>query len=308
MGAGFIIASLGLLLGADAPGLEHPFKADYAFSLSTNFGVIPFNDVSLTWDSVHKELFAIGDGVVRVFNMAGMEIFTFGDDPEVGAISAVAPLEGGDLIVISYRNGERQLVRCTFRGEFIEQLKVRGVPPDFDGAIRGVMRYRDGRLYMADLGGMRIAVLDTTGQFITGFDVAELLEAKDKREALGLRGFNVDKDGNILFTIQPMFQAYVLTLAGKLSAFGVKGGAPGKFNVVAGIARDDAGYIYVSDILKSAVLVFDPNFVWLKEFGYRTRAASGLSAPDDMVAGGGLLFVVNHARRGVSVFRVGPGG
>jgi len=283
-----------------------PFKAEYVYSLSTSFGVIPFNDVSLSWDPVHKELFAIGEGLVRVFNESGMEIFSFGDDPEVGPISAVAPLEGGDLIVIAYRNGDRALVRCTFRGEFIEQLTIRDVPPEFEGAARGgAMRYRDGRIYLADLGAMRIVVLDVTGRFITGFDVAEKLEVGSKRETLGLRGFNVDKAGNMLFTIQPMFQAYVMGLDGGITPFGIKGSAPGKFNVVAGIARDDDGLIYVSDILKSAVIVFDQNFIFLREFGYRTRAASGLSAPDEVAAGDGKLFVVNHARRGVSVFKVG---
>lgn len=287
-----------------APPAEPVFKATYAYSLSTNFGVIPFSDVVLAYDPLHHELFAVSEGQVHVFNESGMEVYAFGDDPEVGGISAVAPMESGDLLAAAYRNGDRALVRLNFRGEFIEQLQLRDVPPEYEAAVHGALRYRDGRIYLADTAGMRIAVLDATGQFMTGFDVAEKLDMGEKREALGIRGFNVDRQGNMLFTIQPLFSAFVLSLDGQLKGFGVKGSAPGKFNVVSGIARGDDGTFYVADILKSAVLAFSENFVFLKEFGYRTRSAGGLSAPDDLAAGDGKLFIVNHARRGVSVFQV----
>jgi DNA-binding beta-propeller fold protein YncE len=170
------------------------------------------------------------------------------------------------------------------------------------------MRYADGKVYLVDHAQMRVLVLDTAGRYLTSYDIAEKLGEAANRAQLGLRGFSVDREGNLLFTIQPLFQAYVMTPGGEVRAFGQRGSAPGKFNVVGGIARDDAGNFYVADMLKSAILVFSPEFRFVKEFGYRGRSPANLAAPYDIVVAGDMLFVSNRARRGVSVFRVGAKG
>ena len=109
----------------------------------------------------------------------------------------------------------------------------------------------------------------------------------------------------------------MLSPDGTLQGFGVRGSAPGKFNVISGIARDERGYYYVSDILKSAVLVFDKNFRWLKEFGYRAATPGSLVAPVDVAAGDGKVFVSQFADAGRERLRgqgsrrsliAGPGG
>jgi len=99
----------------------------------------------------------------------------------------------------------------------------------------------------------------------------------------------------------------VLSPDGTLRSFGIKGSAPGKFNVISGIAVDEKGYYYVTDILKSAVLVFDKDFRWLKEFGYRGNRPGSLASPVDVAAGGGKIYVSQYARRGVSVFKITVG-
>lgn len=287
---------------AAAPG---PLQATYLYSLSTNFGTLPFSGVRLSYDPDHGELYVTGDGPVRVFNDSGMEIYTFGDDPELGYVYNIASTESGELVALSTHGGKLSLVRCTFRGEFLGVIEPRGVPEPYTKLIYGVMRYAAGKIYLADLGGMQVLVLDATGGYVAAFDVAEKIGEAAHRADLGLRGFNVDREGNILFTIQPLFRAFSLSLEGELRQFGQKGGAPGKFNVVGGITRDAAGNYYVADILKSAILVFSPELVFLKEFGYRGRKPSNLAAPEEIVSSGDKLFVSQMARRGVSVFRVG---
>jgi hypothetical protein len=101
-----------------------------------------------------------------------------------------------------------------------------------------------------------------------------------------------------------MFKACVISADGTLRSFGIKGSAPGKFNVVSSLAVDDKGFYYVTDILKSAVLVFDKDFRWLKEFGYRGNRPGSLFSPVDIAAGGGRIFVSQYARKGVSVFKI----
>lgn len=294
-----------LIASATPQGDVQQFEVAFQYKLSTNFGALPLTGALLSWDPEHRELYVTGDGTVRVFNDAGMEVYTFAQDPEVGGISRVAALEGGDLLVQAYREGRLALLRLTYRGELIGEVTPRGVPQAFEDAVaRGTMRYRDGKIYLADLGAMRVVVLNLSGECLAAWDLAEKIEEPTKRADLGVRGFSVDGQGNILFTVQPLFRAFVLSPEGELRSFGVKGSAPGKFNVVGGIARDEAGNFYVADILKSAVLVFDGDLRFLREFGYRGGGDRNLVAPEELVVGAGKLYVSQIARRGVSVFRV----
>ena len=302
-------APIMLLLAVAARGPENragpEFEAVYQYSLSTNFGPLPFSGVGLAYDPQHKELYVTGDGPVRIFNDSGMEVYSFADAGEMGAVRSVAALDDGSLLVFGSRDGRSALLRCSFRGEIQAEIVPRNVPPALANVEWGVLRYAGRKFYLASLPEMRVLVLDDTGEYVASYDIAEKLKEEEKRAQLGIRGFNVDSDGNILFTIQPLFRAYVMSPDGEVRGFGTKGSAPGKFNVVGGIARDAAGNYYVVDILKSAVLVFDPQLEWIKEFGYRGRHPGSLSAPDEIVAAEGKVFVSNRGRRGVSVFKVG---
>lgn len=294
-----------MLLASAVPGGDAQFQAPYLYNLSTNFGALPLMGAFLSWDPEHREMYVTGDGSVRVFNDSGMQVYAFAELPEVGGIARVAALEGGDLLVQAYREGRLALLRLTFRGDLIEEITPRGVPDDYQDAARhGFMRYQGGRIYLADLGAMRLVVLDLTGACVASWDLAEKIGEPAKRADLGVRGFNLDKDGNVLFTVQALFKAFVLAPDGSVRAFGVRGSAPGKFNVMGGIARDEVGNFYVADILKSAVLVFDGDLQFVREFGYRGRAPGNLVAPEDIAVGNGKLYVSQNARRGVSVFRI----
>lgn len=300
------LVPLAALLTAATPASDsaHAVTVSYLHSLSSTSGALPMDAVALSYDREHRELFAVDGPVVRIFNESGMETYSFGDDPELGGIRSLAAFEDGDLLALSYIDGKPALLRCNFRGELLERIEPRGVPADFAKDLPGSLRYANGKIYLASHGAMLVVVLDASGAFVAGYDLAKLIGEESKREDLGFRGFNVDKDGNLLFTIQPLFRAFVVSPEGNVRAFGVKGSAPGKFNVVSGIARDDDGNFYVADILKSAVIVFDKDFRFIREFGYRGRGPQNLAAPEDLAAGGGNLYVAQHARRGVSVFRV----
>ena len=124
-------------------------------------------------------------------------------------------------------------------------------------------------------------------------------------EYVELNGFTVDGQGNMFFTVPVLFSAFRLSPEGELREFGRSGSGPGKFGVVAGIAVDELGYIYVADRLRSVVLVFDPSFGFQTEFGYRGDRPSSLMVPDDLaIDRKGNVYVGQAANRGVSVFRV----
>jgi hypothetical protein len=304
-----ILASAALQLAAlvqagGRPMQDAAFEVTFQYSLSTVTGVIPFAGARLSLDPGSRELLVISDGQVRIFNEGGMEVYAF-DDPEIGAPAAAVSLGDGDLVVLAYSGETPRLVRCNFRGEPVSEIKLTGIPAGFAADFRpGSLVAQGGRLYLADKGSMKVLVAGLDGGHLASWDLARLLEVGDKRRDVGIRGFNVDRDGNILFTVQSFFRAYVLSPAGALRSFGERGSAPGKFNVVGGIARDEDGNLYVADILKSAVLVFDRDFRWIKEFGHRGRGPGNLAAPEDVVAGNGKVWVAQNARRGVNVYQV----
>jgi DNA-binding beta-propeller fold protein YncE len=194
---------------------------------------------------------------------------------------------------------------ANFRGEFKRRVVLRELPAEVPRPFRAnAMGWAKGRIYLADLGGMRVVVTDMDGSVVAFHDLAKLCDVEKTRTDNGVKGFRVAPNGDILFTVQPLFRAYVLKPSGELLAFGQRGSAPGKFNVITGIASDERGYYYVADILKSAVLVFDKQFRWVKEFGYRTDKPGAIVAPVDVAAGGGKVYVSQFAKRGVSVFDV----
>jgi hypothetical protein len=286
------------------PASASALTVSFLHKLSTLDGVVPFSGAQMSFDGAAHELLVYSNGRVRIFNASGMEVFSMGDSPLVGHVAAVEPTEGGDLIALSWVEMNPVLLRLNFRGEFLERLQLTDVPPQFQPFRANVMRYRGGRVYLADLGAMRILVTDERGKVEKSFDVAELLGVADRREQVGIKGFNVDPAGNMLFTVQELFRAHVLALDGTLRPFGQKGSAPGKFNVVSGIAADERGFHYVADLLKSAVLVFDRDLRFVKEFGGRGGTAGNLVSPVDVAAGDGKVFVSQYGSRGISVFKV----
>jgi hypothetical protein len=61
----------------------------------------------------------------------------------------------------------------------------------------------------------------------------------------------------------------------------------------------------VADRLKSAVLIFDKNFKFVREFGYRGSKPDNLAGPRDLgLDAEGRLYVSQLASRGVSVFKI----
>jgi DNA-binding beta-propeller fold protein YncE len=102
-----------------------------------------------------------------------------------------------------------------------------------------------------------------------------------------------------------LFAVYRFSPDGKLTWFGRPGSAPGRFGIVAGIACDSRGNLFVADKLKSVVMVFDKDFKFLTEFGYRGSKPGNLIVPDEVAIDKRDRVYVSQARkRGVSVFGI----
>ncbi len=298
------MVSLILMLAFTSTG--NAMSVSYAYNLSDTAGDSGLTSPRLFADQDKGEIFALDeDSTVRVFNKSGMETYRFNDDKSLGVIADLVVDRDGNILLLrsAYEKGawKKSIVRCDFRGEPQSTIPL-NLPDDFHP---NTMVSREGRLYLADKATMQVVVTTEEGAVKRSVNIARLL-GFDKKHSSGMEmsGFSVDREGNILFTIPVQFRAYRLSPEGKVDAFGQPGSRPGGFNIAAGILTDDAGHYFVTDKLKCAVLVFDKDFNFEAQFGYRGYGPGGLVVPMDMAILDNRLYVSQGAQRGVSVFTI----
>ena len=289
---------------AQSPVEVRPY---FLYDLSTFTGKIPLSYARITVDESRNEVYVVdpANHAVRIFNDKGLQTYSFGDDDErFGYMEDVVVLENGDIIVLS----SGRFILCNYRGQIREIFGLQGLPKTLASFQPGRMILRQGKLYLAQDKTLQVVVADLRGQFIEQIDLPALLEMSPKEVAnSGLGGFNVAEDGTILFTIPVKAHAYRLPPGStEVHVFGEGGSAPGRFGVVQGIAPGPDGLIYVADVLKSAVIVWDRNLTFVTEFGGRTGRQGGLWSPVNLASTykGCKLYVAQRAKRGISVFRV----
>ena len=284
-------------------------QTSFLYRLSNFSGPVPSNWATISIDRARGEIYVTDSqsGIIRIYNDRGMEVYRFGDDWNSGSLlMAAAVRNDGNILVLSRRFSATSIIVCNFRGEYLADLALQNFPTDFKGFSPTGMFYRNGRLYLLDNNLLRLAVTDSNGYFMAGYDLGKMLELdKYKRMATQLGGFSVDHAGNIYFTVPVLFTAYKLSPDGNLAGFGKPGSAPGRFNNLGGIVADDEGNIYVADRLKSVVIIFDKDFNFINEFGYRGRRPYNLISPNYLgLDAEGRLYVSQLASLGVSVFKI----
>ncbi len=304
-----LLAAVALLYSPGTADAEA--KASYQYNLSDFSGTVRYGQVGIYADRRHNEVYAVDGEAVRVFNETGMEIFRFGENGELGAILGMAFDETGDIYTLSLVQSAADtpggpscvLIRCNYRGEPEERIAVTGLPPGFSGFVPNAMARRNGRFYLIDMARMKGVVTDKRGAVERGYDFGTMLiEEKDRADA-EFFGFAVDDEGSLYFTAPMLFKVFKVSPDGTTASFGKPGGAPGLFNVISGVAVDSRGNIFVSDKLKSVVMVFDRNFRFLEEFGNRGNKPGNLVGPTDLALdGAGRLYVTQLQNRGISVF------
>jgi hypothetical protein len=233
-----------------------------------------------------------------------MEIYQFGDDLDLGQIVDVALDREGDVLLLTYRDSRSAIVRCNYRGEPKSTIELKNVPAEFSDFSPNRMIYRQGSFYLASLLGMMLVIADRDGNFTKGYDLLPLFELEEKdRGNVEISGFFVDADANVIMTVPVLFRAYILSPDGAVTWFGKPGGAPGRFNIVAGVVRDSKKNYLVVDRLKCAVLVFDRNVNFTKQFGIRGYRPGDLISPNDIaIDNQDRIYVTQMGKRGVSVY------
>jgi hypothetical protein len=289
-----------------------PIKGTFLYNLSSFTGTISFSWPRVLIDRERNETYVVYQNFVRVFNETGMEVYSFGDELDLGAIVDIALDGDGNILLLSHRRSKSfdgidyEVTRCNYRGEPVSKIEVKNLPSEYSRFLPERMIYRGGNLYLVNINLMVVLVTDAGGVFKEIYDILPLLglEEKEKRDAM-MEGLSIDREGNFLFTIPHLFRAYKISPDRMVSSFGRPGSAPGRFNIVAGIVTDNKGNILVVDKLKCAVMIYDKNFNFLSQFGSRGWKPGFLIAPQDIVTDNqDRVYVTQAGNKGISVFKM----
>jgi hypothetical protein len=263
---------------------------------------LKIDGVRVTVDQATDEAYVIYQNIVHIFNASGMEVFSFGDDLDLGQVIDAAVDTNGDILLLSYKDLHSIVTRCNYRGIPKAQIEFTKFP-EGQGLDANRMVLRNGLLYFANLAALRVTITNISGEFQSQVDFMSLLQPEDRRDGVEAIGFTVDQSGSIFLTMPTLFRVFKRTADGTLTSFGKPGSGPGQFGVLSGIATDTHGNVLVADKLKCVVMLFDKAFNFITEFGYRGPNADNLIVPDDLaVDRRDRVYVAQYRQRGVSVF------
>jgi len=294
-----VVCALALSAGAASAQVV----AKYLYTLSDFLGPLRYDGIRVNVDQESDETYVVYQNVVRIFNASGMEVFSFGDDLDLGGIVDAAADRNGDVILLSYKDRHTLVTRCSFRGVPVGRIEITTLP---DGVAFSANRLfiRSGLFYFADLAASSVTITEPDGKCRQHVDFGRLI-GTDAMEKAGAEmfGFAVDRDGSIFFTMPTLFKVYKYSPDGTLKWFGRAGSSAGRFGIVSGVATDSRGNLLVSDKLRSVVMVFDKDFNFVTEFGYRGVRPENLVVPDSLATDRkDRVYVSQGRKRGVSVF------
>ena len=304
-------------------------SASYLYHLADFNGPVASQWARIAVDRQQGEVYTLNrtDSAIQIFSDTAMQTFGFGENLALTSAVDIASGDNGEIFVL-YRFPVATLKRLNYRGEPIGEIKTNELTKELASFTPSFLDYQQGQLYLADAESMQVVVMTPHGKLLQNYDfriqIVEKIKAsrngasqnkaqlKKIREELttlensNWSGFSVDAQGNIYFTIAPLFSAFRAAPQAELESFGIPGGAPGKFGVVASIEADSRGNIFVSDRLRCVVLMFDHNLDFQMEFGYRGTDLQNLVVPDDLAIDtrNHKIYVAQAANRGVSVFTI----
>ena len=315
------ILHLGLVLAAALAAAGGATSAPdgtprYEYNLADFTGPVPFMGVRVRLDAAREEAFILSEGYLRVFGPTGMETYSIPLDPEVGTIYDLTVDETGDIYFLTYptirrtEGGDFYLLRCDYRGVPIESLQPAGIPEALRDFSPSTVIYAGGKFYLTASNRLQVLVLNKRAGLEQVKDFTSALpDEKEIRKNADFAGLAVDGRGNVIVSVPIDFGVYVMAPDGGIRRFGESGSRPGTFNIAGAVAADPAGNIYVADLLRSSVMVFDGNLQFVTEFGgYGTADGKMIKPADLAVSGAGRLYVSQMRNRGVAVFTLPTAG
>lgn len=294
-----VLVACALVLAARATFAQA--QATYLYNLASFGGPLEYNGVRVAVDQETSEVYVIYQNLIRIYSPSGMEVFSFGENLDLGQILDLAVDSSGDIFLLSYKDSHHIVTRCNFRGVPIVPLEITDLPNGLT-FVPARMMHRGGLLYFAS--PSNLIVTDLAGRYRSHLELGTLLEGEEAPpDGIDAFGFTVDGEGSLYLTVPTMFRVFKYARDGTITSFGRSGSAPGRFGVVSGITSDSRGNLLITDKLRCVVMVFDKEFNFITEFGYRGLGPGNLIVPDDVaVDPRNRVYVAQMRNRGVSVF------
>jgi len=211
---------------------------------------------------------------------------------------------GGRWFVLD--TGNNRILELNGKGAVLQVLDQRR-----DGrlTLRGAMAIAsDGRhLYVANSGAAQVLVLTPDGGVVGTFPVGgvegDSLPARPIGLAVGGKGDFLVSDAANHRVLRYNAEGQLLWAAGS----GQRAGGQEGFNSPGGLALDQAGNVYVVDILNGRVVKLAPDGTFLGQYGRLGDTAGALARPKDVaIDAAGNVYVSDGLLAAVQVF--GPAG
>ena len=144
-----ILAACSLVICASAASAQ--VRGTYLYTLSNFGGRLPYDWARIHVDLERDETYVIYGSVIRVFNDAGMEVFSFGDDLDVGMILDIAVDERGDILLLSTTDSRSIVTRCDYRGKPAGPVEITNLAGGLccPSGFRRITRYSPGSSFGA---------------------------------------------------------------------------------------------------------------------------------------------------------------
>lgn len=206
---------------------------------------------------------------IRAFDNLFNQLNMWGQPLTLGENAPVEPLDGfwgprdvkvdqNGLVYVA-DTGNRRIRVYTPDGIWVRDIGSSGLA---DGQLRepaGLALHPDGRIFIADTWNKRIAIFNTNGTFIKNFEVRGWYDDFGNRPYLAL-----DASRDLLYVSDPDASRILMydTQGNCIGSFGgpAQGGEPSlsQFGVLGGLATDNLGNLYVSDLTYGRVVKFAP--------------------------------------------------
>jgi DNA-binding beta-propeller fold protein YncE len=240
---------------------------------------------------------------VHHFNADGKLIQTFGETGqkpgqfEFADFGAVG-LDGvGNVFVLD--TGNERVQKFTPDLTFELEWGASGLEPGqfqhpSDIAVRG-----DGAVFVVDAMSGKVQQFDSSGTFVREVLPSGIADRFSEPARLGL-----DSDGNLY--VPDLTRIYVIDPAGTLiRTIQTNETGNGTIYVANGAAVSESGFVYVSDWQSNTVSVFDPDGVFIGDFGGFGTGPGQFNEVDTLVTdGAGRLMVLDFVNKRIQVFKL----
>lgn len=230
---------------------------------------------------------------VKIYTSGGRFLTSFGQKGSgregFGYPYGIVVMKNGDIMVADVVNKNVRLFSADGHYKKTVLDNKQGIKP-------GAMTGHAGKIYLADLAGSQVVVLDEQGKILRKISPAGMPLSFPQ-------GIAVDKKGRIWVADSGNFVVKAITDEGQVAAVIREGEKGVAFTMVRGVALDNLGRLAVSDVLARQVRFFSPDGDQLFTLdGTKTQAAAFVYPALLYIDAAGRIYIADRGAGKVTVW------